>query len=49
MTQFNSVLVAVALALTAYFGVAAWKATADDRRDRTIIHRMELPAALTQQ
>ncbi|MBR0823462.1 hypothetical protein [Bradyrhizobium liaoningense] len=49
MTQFNSVLVAIALALTAYFAVAAWQATADDRRDQAYIHGMEPSAALTQQ
>ena len=33
MTQLGSVLVAVALALTAYFAVAAWQATAEERHD----------------
>jgi hypothetical protein len=33
MTQLGSVLIAVSLALTAYFAVAAWQATADGRRD----------------
>jgi hypothetical protein len=48
MTQFGSGLVAVALALTAYFAVAAWRATADDRRDMTFTTELEQPAALTQ-
>jgi hypothetical protein len=49
MTQLGSVLSAVAFALTAYFAVAAWRATADDRRDAGPIMRWEPPAALTQQ
>jgi len=48
MTQFGSGLVAFALALTAYFAVAVWRATADDRRDMTFTTELEKPAALTQ-
>ena len=49
MTQFNSVLVAVALALTAYSGVAAWKGNAEDRADRRGSNRIYPSASLTQQ
>ena len=31
MTQLGSALVAVALALTAYFAIAAWQATTEER------------------
>ena len=48
MTQLGSVLAAIALALTAYFALAAWHATAEDRRDATPVMLWEPPAALTQ-
>ena len=49
MTQLGSVLVAVALALTVYFAVAAWQATAEERQDATLQVSMREPAeALTQ-
>jgi hypothetical protein len=48
MTQLGSILSALVLALTAYFAVAAWHATADDRRDAGLVMRWEPPAAPTQ-
>jgi hypothetical protein len=36
MTQLGSALVAVALALTAYFAIAAWQATDEERQDATL-------------
>ena len=49
MTQLGSALVAVALALTAYFAIAAWQATAEERQDATLQVSMREPAeALTQ-
>jgi hypothetical protein len=41
MTHFGSVLAALALALTAYFAVAAWQATAEDRRDVAPVTMLE--------
>jgi hypothetical protein len=49
MTQLGSALSAFALALTVYFAVAAWHATADDPRDAGLVMRWKPPAALTQQ
>ena len=49
MTQFGSVLTAIALALSAYFAVAAWQATAEDRRDTPAVMIWEPAEALTQQ
>jgi hypothetical protein len=48
VTQLGSVLAATALALTAYFALAAWYATSEDRRDATPIVMREPPKALTQ-
>lgn len=48
MTQLGSVLAAIALALTAYFALAAWQATGEDRRDGTPAMMWEPPEALTQ-
>lgn len=48
MTQFGSVLTALAFALTAYFAVAAWQATAEDRRDVSTVMMWEPAEALTQ-
>jgi hypothetical protein len=48
MTQHGSVLTALALALTAYFAVAAWQATAEDRRDATPVMLWEPAEALPQ-
>ncbi|WP_439400277.1 hypothetical protein ACRQ5Q_42735 (plasmid) [Bradyrhizobium sp. PMVTL-01] len=48
MTQLGSVLTALALALTAYFAVAAWQATAEDRHDAAPV-MWESTEALTQQ
>ena len=49
MTQLGSVLTALALALTAYFAVAAWQATAEDRRDAAPVMKWESTETLTQQ
>jgi hypothetical protein len=49
MTQSGSVLVAVALALTAYFAIAAWQATGEDRREATSVMMWESPETLMQQ
>ena len=48
LTQLGSVLAAIALALTAYFGVAAWQATAEDRHDGSPVTMWEPSEALTQ-
>jgi hypothetical protein len=49
MTQLGSVLVAVALALTVYFAIAAWQATAEERQEAARPVTMWVPAeALTQ-
>jgi len=49
MTQFGSGLAVIALALTVYFAVAAWQATADERRDAAQVVMWEPPEALTRQ
>ena len=46
-TQLGSILAALALALTAYFAVAAWQATAEDRRDAGRVMIWEPAEALT--
>jgi hypothetical protein len=48
VTQLGSVLATIALALTAYFAVAAWHATSEDHRDSTPVMLWEPPEALTQ-
>jgi hypothetical protein len=44
MTQLGSALVAVALPLTAYFAIAAWQATAEERHDAARPTMMQEPA-----